>query len=308
MGTFAVYCDAQDYLANASANIETASLLGGNTVLSAGAGQGALSLPVSSTTGFPASGTFTAYLLDGLNSERITATVSGGNLSVAAGTAAAHAAGVNVSSAGASGCLADAIIRASRAMENYCRQGPDGGADRALYAVARTERTMGPSLRCAFDPDYTLKLRPWRWPVQSLSAASVQYGADAPLGLNISYAALLTDGKVIAIPFVALNPPPALIAIIGARGLGFIATWTYIAGPCTTDALSSVPDDLRQACYLLVADILAQRQNPYGLSEQQQGKLHRLHRLRGDRWTTMLHERARELLEPYAQPGWLAAP
>ncbi len=300
MATFAVYCDVPDFLANSSANVETASLVGGNTVLSSAVTAGATTLPVTSVTGFPATGTFVAYVLDGLNSERVIASVSGGALNVAAGVVSAHAAGVSVSSAGIAGCLADTIVRASRAMENYCRQGPDGGADRTLYAVSRTEVAHGPSLRVAFDVDYTLVIHPWRWPIQSLSSVSVQFGADQAIQLATTPLFIPTEQRYVEIPYQSVNPSPVTYTLQGRRGEGFVATWTYVAGPCLTASLASVPDDLRMACYLLVADILAQRQNPYGLSEVQQGKLHRTMRLRGDEWTSLLRQRAYELLAPYA--------
>ena len=65
-------------------------------------------------------------------------------------------------------------------------------------------------------------------------------------------------------------------------------------------ALAGVPDDMRMACHLLVADILSQRQNPYGVSEASQGKVHRIHRHRSDAWTSLFREHAYELLAPYA--------
>ncbi len=307
MGTFAVYADVPGFLANGNANVETASLVGGNATLTSAVVQGATTLPLSSTAGFPGSGTFAAYVLDGLNSEIVTASVSGGSLAVAAGTAAAHGAGVSVSSAGTAGCLADVIARASRAIENYCRQGTDGSTDRSLYAISRTEKSFGPSLRAAWDTDYALVIKPWRWPIQSVSAVTLQYGTDAAIGLNLANLALPADGKTMEIPYLTVLPAPTLVSVLGRRGQSFIATWTYVAGPCVTASLASVPDDLRMACYLLVADVLSQRQNPYGLSDFQQGKLRRTPRNRGDAWTSMFRERVYELLDQYAQQGWLAA-
>jgi hypothetical protein len=299
LATFAVYCDVPDFLANGAANVETASLVGGNTVLSGAVTAGATTLPVTSVAGFPATGTFVAYILDGLNSERVIASVSGSALNIAAGIVVAHAAGISVSSAGTGGCLADAIIRASRSVENYCRQGPDGGADRTLYAVSRTEVATGPSLRVTFDVDYTLVIHPWRWPIQSLSSVSVQFGADQAIQLAMAPLFIPTEQRYVEIPYQTANPSPVTYTIQGRRGDSFVATWTYVAGACLTASLTSVPDDLRTACYLLVADILAQRQNPYGLSEVQQGKLHRVMRLRGDEWTSLFRQRAYELLVPY---------
>ncbi len=312
MGTFAVYGDVSDFLANGGANVETASLTGGNTTLSAAIAAGATTLPIASTAGFPVSGSFTLYLLDGMLSERVSASISGGALLAPGGVASAHAAGISLSSAGTGGCLADVLIRASRAIENYCRQGPAGGADRMLYAISRSETATGPSLRCAIDPDWQLIIRPWRWPIQTLSAATLQWGSTSgdALALAASAAIITTAARRVVVPLAqAISATPATLGGCAlSRGASFSANWTYTAGPCLGPTLADVPDDLRQACYLLAADILTQRQNPYGLSESQQGKLRRSWRMRGDRWTTMLRERAFALLAPYAEDGWLEWP
>src|SRR5512143_2068942 len=120
---------------------ETATLLGLNTTTGGGATQaaGVTSLVVSSSTGWAAG---SCWILDGPYSQIVTVTGSADSthLTLAGtGTAYAHAAGVSVSQAGASGCLAATILRACGIIENYCQQGSMGG-DRSLYAVARTER------------------------------------------------------------------------------------------------------------------------------------------------------------------------
>ncbi len=305
MGTFAVYCDAQDWLLNSTANIETASLVGGNTTTSGAVSAGATSVPLASASGFPASGTFLAWILDGLSSEKVAGTISGSNLSVPGGVQAGHGAGVNVLSAGVAGNLGDVIARASRAIDNYCRQGPDGAAERTLYALSRTERASGPSMRCSFDPGYTFVIHPWHWPIQSVSNVSVQYSVDPAISLAIGNVAITNDGKRIEVPYATLNPSNVLNNVVGYRGQGMTANWTYVAGPCGPGALSGVPDDIRAAMHLFIADILTQRQNPYGLSDVQQGKVHRTFRNRGDDWTSMFRERIYELLEQYAQQGWV---
>ena len=300
MATFSVYSDVPDFLANGAANVETASLVGGSAPLSTSVAAGATTLPLTGVIGFPPSGTFTAYLLDGANSERVLASVSGGSLVVGAGTAAAHAAGITVCSAGSAGCLADAIIRASRAIEGYCKQGPDGGVDRSLFASLRTEIAHGPSTRAHFDTNYALVISPWRWPVLSLSTVMVQFGADGPINLATTPIFIPTEGRWIIVPYASVAPSPVLYSIQGRRGDGFVATWSYVGGPCVGSALAGVPDDMRMACHLLVADILSQRQNPYGVSEASQGKVHRIHRHRSDTWTSLFREHAYELLAPYA--------
>lgn len=298
MATFTTYTDVPDFLQNATAHIETATLVGGNTVLTSAVTAGATSLPVQSVSGFPSSGTATVWLFDGAASERVTASVIGGALSVPAGVVATHASGIAVVSAGSAGCLADVIVRASRDIESHCRQGQDGGTDRSLFAITRTEVLRGPSVRAAWDSDGTLVLRPWHFPVGMVTAVQVRFGSNAPVSVALA-APVLTDGRLIELPLQQNLPLPNDGGdIIALRQSWFTATVTYTAGPCVGGA---VPDDIRQACHLLVADILAERRNPEGAAEVQLGKARYAFRLRGDGWTSALREHAYELLQPYAE-------
>jgi hypothetical protein len=302
MGTFATYLDLPDFLVNGTANVETATLVGGNTTLSGSVAAGAGALPLTSPAGFPGSGLFTAWVLDGLNSEKVLGSLSGSTITLVGGTVAAHAAGVTVCSAGTGGCLADVIARASRAVENYCRQGPDGSADRSLYAVSRVENLRGPSLRASWDTQNTLVLWPRRWPIQSVTSVSIQYGTLAPVLLNMGMP-LISDGlRSIEIPYqdVATITPITFVNQSGLRSQWFVVALTYVAGACGSGAFAGVPDDIREACVLLACDLLAQRSNPLGLSEVKQGKVDRTFRNRGDQWTSMFRERAYELLDQYA--------
>ena len=155
MAIFPVYTDVADFLANASAAIETNSLVGGNATLHAATAAGSTSLvvdPVSSA--YPVSGFSTgqAWIFDGMQSEIVTITnVNTGTatLTLATGTQVAHDAGVNISSAGTSGCLARAIVDAGRKAEAYCRQGPPassgipGSAATALSVAVAAGATSG---------------------------------------------------------------------------------------------------------------------------------------------------------------------
>jgi hypothetical protein len=302
MATFAVYQDVPDFLANGTANIETASLLGGNTTLSGATLLGATSLPLVSSSGFPSTGTFTAWLLDGLLSEKVTASISGSNLLVASGTVAAHAAGVSVSSAGTGGCLADVLVRAARMIDNYCRQGPDGTTERTLYALSRTELLRGPSLRASWDTNQILCLWPCRWPIQSVTSVSMQYGTLAPVLLNIGSPVVPVNQRTIEIPYqdIATLTPLSFVNQNYLRSQWFVATLVYTAGACGAGVLAGVPDDIRQASIYLACDILAQRMNPFGLTDTIQGKVKRTFRLRADAWTSVFREHAYDLLDQYA--------
>ncbi|MGE5335290.1 MAG: hypothetical protein ACM3N4_11360, partial [Nitrososphaerota archaeon] len=146
------YLDVPGYL-RAAANQETASLLGLNTTLGGATtlAAGAVSLPVTASAGWAAG---PLWLLDGPYSEvvQVTGSADSTHLTLAApGTLWPHAPGVSASQAGASGSLAEAILRASAWMEGYCQQGTS--PDRSLYAISRTEQWGMPGTRAWIDRD-----------------------------------------------------------------------------------------------------------------------------------------------------------
>ncbi len=134
MATFPVYADVVDFLESSDAAIETNSLIGGNATLHVAYPAGSTVLVVDAVStaaqtyalsGFVAG---QAWILDGLLSEVVTISTNSptGTLNLASGTQVAHAAGVNIVSAGTAGNLARALVDASRRVETYCRQGPAG--------------------------------------------------------------------------------------------------------------------------------------------------------------------------------------
>jgi hypothetical protein len=308
MAVFSAYLDISDYVANATASIETASTLAGNTTLSALAALGATSLQVGSTAGFASSGTFTAWILDGANSERVVASVTDAtHLAVPAGTAAQHASGVSVSSAGALGCLADSIARASAWIESHCRMGPDGG-DGGLWQKSRTETYSGPSMRAAIDVDQTLLLRPYFWPVASVASMSIRFLDGVATALSLTNLTLPDGARTIALPYAQLlntAPPAAPWYGVGfPRERDFWLTLTYTAGPIPGTSLSGVPFDIRQACMLKVSDLLARRLNPLGASHWRRGDVSYGFGGRGAQNLQSIHEiEACALLEQYTSKG-----
>lgn len=215
MPLFSTYSDLPDFLANSSPSQDTASLVGGNTTLSVGCAQGATSLTVGSVANFASSGSFPAFILDGASSEVVTASVSGASLSVPAGTLAAHGAGASVSSAGTAGCLADLIATASAMVETKCKQGA-AGLDRSLWQQSRVEKLSGPTLRAAFDVDHSLVLRPFHFPVASVTSISVQMGAAISANLDTTYLFIPDGAKTLVIPWAqVLGTPPLGVSWIG---------------------------------------------------------------------------------------------
>ena len=264
--SLSAYLDVGDYL-RAATNQETASLLGLNTTLAAGVVAGALTLSVTSSVGWAAG---PVWLLDGPWAERaqVTGAPDGATLSLAApGAAFAHGTGVSVSQAGTAGALAETILRASGWIENYCRQGAPG--DRALFALPRTERWRLPGPRAWLEPDGALAVRVGHFPVQAVTALSVETSPGAALALDVTQIELASDGRLIELPPAALSPGGALYPPPGLSrgGRGWLSV-AYTGGPVTPDA---TPYDLRQACVWVVSDLLAQRRNPTGAASVRMG-------------------------------------
>ena len=262
---YSAYLAIGDFL-RAATNQETASLLGLNTALASSVTAGATTLPVASSVGWAAG---PAWLLDGPWSEmaQVVGAPDGATLTLAApGLAQAHSADVSLSQAGVSGALAETILRASAWIENYCRQGTPG--DRSLYALPRVERWGLPGPRAWLEPDGALALRPGRFPIQAVTALSIESSPGAALALDVTQIELPSGGRLIEVPASALTgvglsgaaPWPSGLASVARGGRGWLSL-SYSGGPATPGA---PPYDLRQACIWVVSELLAQRRNPSG--------------------------------------------
>jgi hypothetical protein len=299
---FSAYLDVPGYLRSA-ANQETASLLGLSTTTAGGSqAAGTTTLAVTSSSGWVAG---PAWMLDGPNGEvvQVTAAPDGTHLTLAApGTSLAHAGGVSVSQAGAAGALAELILRASAWMENYCRQGTSGG-DRSLYAFSRTERWTMPSTRAHLDRDGVLVVRPGHFPIQSVSALSVELGQGQSLAFDISQLELPSDGRLVELPYLlAASPSVGQQLLLETRGLSRArrqwAVLTYVGG----FNANVVPYEVQQACAWVVSDLLGYRQNPAGAAEVRLGKKEVVARLRGDlSGDSILLLQAKAALEAYKE-------
>lgn len=260
------YLDIGDYL-RAATNQETASLLGLNTTLTGGVAAAALTLPVASSVGWAAG---PVWLLDGPWAEvaQVTGAPDGVTLALAApGIVQAHSAGVSVSQAGPAGALAETLLRASAWVENYCRQGTPG--DRSLFALPRVERWGLPGPRAWLEPDGSLVARPGRFPVQAVTALSVETSPGAALALDVAHIELASDGRLIEVPAAALSGGGATSPALGLmRGVRAWLSLSYTGGPATPGA---APYDLRQACIWVASDLLGQRRNPTGAAVVRMG-------------------------------------
>lgn len=296
------YVDVSTYL-RAATNQETASLLGLNTTVGgmSAAPAGTTSLPVASSTGWAAG---PLWLLDGSYSEvvQVTAAPDGTHLTLAApGTQLAHAPGVSASQAGASGALAEILLRASGWIEGYCQQGASAG-DRSLYAVSRFERWGMPSARAWLDRDGVLALRPGHFPIQSVTALAVELGQGNTLSFDVSQIELPSGGRLIEAPYLLLagTPTPGQQLVLETYGLSRAhrqwVTVTYTGGVMS----GAVPYDLQQVAIWVASDLLAQRRNPAGAAIVRQGKFELQARLRGDATDdSILLRHAKDALEPY---------
>ncbi|HEX5156482.1 MAG TPA: hypothetical protein VFW17_04635 [Ktedonobacterales bacterium] len=285
------YLDVPGYL-RAATNQETASLLGLNTTLGGATilAAGAVSLPVAASAGWVAG---PIWLLDGPWSEvaQVTGLADSTHLTLAApGTIWPHAPGISVSQAGAAGSLAETILRASAWMEGYCQQGTAG--DRSLYALSRTEQWGMPGSRAWIDRDVIAVVRPGHFPVQSVSALTLDQGEAGAFALDVAQVRLPSDGRLIEVPLLSGIDP--LLAL--SRSLRTWISVSYVGGV----TLGAQPYDLAQACVWITSELLAERRNPSGAARIRQGRFELQARPWGDRSgdSTLLLQ-AKAALEPY---------
>ncbi|HEU5349826.1 MAG TPA: hypothetical protein VFU63_14545, partial [Ktedonobacterales bacterium] len=251
---------------------------------------GAVSLPVASSSGWAAG---SLWLLDGPWSEvvQVTGSTDSTHLTLAdPGTLWPHMPGISASQAGAAGSLADAILRASAWIEGYCQQGT--APDRSLYALSRMEQWDMPGTRAWLDRDGVAVMRLGHFPVQSVSALTLDQGECGSFALDVAQVRLPSDGRLIEIPLrTGVDPLLAL-----SRSRRAWVSVTYMGGVMP----GALPYDLAQACIWMTSELLAERRNPSGAALIRQGKFEMQARPWGDRSgdTTLLLQ-AKAALEPY---------
>lgn len=299
------YIDVPRYL-RVPSGVQTAVLVALNTTTGGGSqAAGTTSLVVAASAGWSAG---PAWILDGPISEVVTITGSadGTHVTLAApGTTFAHAAGASISQAGTGGCLAETILDASSWMEGYCQQGASG-SDRSLFAVSRTERWAMPTMRAHIDRDSTLVVMPGHFPVQSLSALTVELGQGQTISLDTTQLELQSTGRLIEVPYLLIGGVSVgqqlMLEIKGlSRSVRQWAVVTYVGGINA----GQVPYDVQRACVWIVNDMLSLIANPSLAADVQLGKRHLIQRQRGDSvGDTDLRQAARDALEPYRAEGW----
>jgi hypothetical protein len=261
------FSDVPAYL-RAPTGQEAASLLGLNTTIGGGSrvSAGTLSLPVVASAGWA---TGPLWLLDGPSSEmvQVAGAPDATHLTLAApGTALAHPPGVSASQAGAGGSLAEAILRASAWIENYCQQRTP--SDRSLFAASRTERWGMPGRRALLDVDGTLAVRPGHFPVQSVASLAILLPSRAIQSVDVSLAQITGEGRLVEAPllFVGGAQPTLMPTAISRAGRQWVIL-TYAGG----FAAGAIPYDVQQAYVWMVSELLSARRNPSGAATVRQG-------------------------------------
>jgi hypothetical protein len=186
--------------------------------------------------------------------------------------------------------LAETILRASAWLEGYCQQGTT--ADRSLYALSRTEQWGMPGARAWIDRDVIAVVRPGHFPVQSVSALTLDQGEVGSFALDVAQVRLPADGRLIEVPLLAGVDP--LLTLSRSRRAWISVTYS---GGVPPDAPLY---DLAQACIWITSELLAERRNPSGAARVRQGKFELQARPWGDRSgdSTLLLQ-AKAALEPY---------
>jgi hypothetical protein len=297
------YTDPFAYLRAATGH-DTSTVIANLTRIASNASIGATSISLQAATTTALNQYDQVYIFDGSASEIVTMTPSttgspATSLTVSA-TQYAHSAGTPICSdgtGGIAGSLASMIFTASSQIEEYCRQP-------LLQATYSNEQLPLRTMRAAVTRDYTLMIRPKRFPVTAVSAASLILRGQTTITLDTSQVDIDADAQLVNFLQIQSSSggnggntlyatwPIALPATPGYAKLSYTAGYVY----------STLPPDVRQACIWLVSDLLSDRRNPTGAAELRLGDMQLVTRLRGDTTgRSVLTIRAYDYLEPYRQ-------
>jgi hypothetical protein len=294
------YTDPYAYLRAATGH-DTSTVIANLTRIASTASIGATSITLQAATTTALGEYDQVYIFDGSNSEIVTmtpATTNAGATSLTVSpTQYAHNAGVAICTDGTMGSLAAMIFTASSQIEEYCRQP-------LLQASYGDEKLPLRSMRAAVTRDYTLMIRPKRFPVTAISAASLILRGPATIALDVSQADIDADAQLVTFLQIQTSSgsndgntffatrPVALPMTPGYAQLSYTAGYAYAA----------LPTEIRQACIWFVSDLLSDRRNPTGAAELRLGDINMVTRWRGDTTDrSTLAMRAYEMLDPYRQ-------
>lgn len=296
------YTDPYAYLRAATGH-DTSTVIANLTRIASNASQGATTIALQAATTTSLSQYDQVYIFDGNNSEIVTmtptTTATGATSLTVSATQYAHAAGTPIctdGTGGLTGSLAAMIFTASSQIEEYCRQ--------PLLTASYSNETLPlRSMRAAVSRDYTLMLRPRRFPVTAVSVVSLVLPGQTTINLDVSQANVDADAQLVQ--FLSIQSsggtggntfftsrPMALPTTPGYAKISYTAGYPY----------ASLPLEIRQACLWITSDLLSDRRNPTGAAELRLGDMSLTTRLRGDNTgRSVLVIRAYEALEPYRQ-------
>ncbi len=278
--------------------LELGSLIGNVVRLLAAASIGATSLSVTPVTTVALNSNDHITIFDGSSSEVvIVATpVTPGSSSItiqAPGLVYAHAQYTVLCSDGVMGSLADQIVAASAALENYLQQ--------AIFQATYTETLRMPSYRASIDNQSMLVFRPRHFPVSTETGITIKQNNATPVSYDSTQALVDASQQVVCVPWLVAGSGGggstySLLPAI-SRTTNLFLTITYTAGY----PAASMPGDVREACVLLTSDILAKRLNPLGAADISSGDRRVVAALRGDfSGESLWAKRAYKMLDTYA--------
>jgi hypothetical protein len=293
------YTDPYAYLRAASGH-DTSTIIANLTHIgSGGVLSGGTSIPLQTATTTALQAYDSIYIFDGASSEVVTmtptSTSSGATSLTVSPTQYAHSAGVVICTDGLIGSLASMIFTASSQIEEYCRQP-------LLQATYSNEKLPLRTMRAAVTRDATLMLRPKRFPVQSVSAATLNLIGQATVSLNTANANIDADAQLVQ--FMPMSSSGGTMTAWGifaaparATTPGYVLL-SYTAGY----AYAALPLEIRQACIWMTSDLLSDRRNPTGASVLTLGDMTMITPLRNDKaGRSLLIARAENALTPYMQ-------
>lgn len=298
------YTDPYQYLRAATGH-DASTVMANLTRISSNVSQGATSISLQAATTTALNQYDQVYIFDGAASEIVTMTPTTTNagatsLTVSA-TQYAHNAGTPIctdGTGGLAGSLASMIFTASAQIEEYCRQP-------LLQATYSNETLPLRSMRAAVTRDYTLMLRPKRFPVTAVSAASLVLRGPTTIALDVSQASIDADAQLVNLLQIQSSSS-------GSNGGNTLFATRPIALPVTPGyaklsytagyASNSLPSEIRQSAIWMTSDLLSDRRNPTGAAEIRLGDMSLTTRLRGETsGRSVLMMRAEKALTPYVQ-------
>ena len=297
MNTYLSWFDWQ----KTTTGLEFASLIGNTGWVDANASLGSTSITVYPATTVQINKYDTISIFDGSSSEIVTATAQvsiGATSSPTTATAYAHSVGTPYCTDGVSGSLADQIFKASTYLETICRQ--------TLFLTTYTDEKLAmPTMRGSIDNHYALHFRPRHWPVQTISALSIDQIPNFSISYDPTQVIIDSDKQICTmpnmqpLPTIGSGQAPYPIWNVQSRYAEAQLVITYQAG------FAVIPPDVIEAAVLLTSDTLAKRLNPYGAPEVKSGQRQIVANIKSEvSGQSLLFKRAKMILDNYTMQSF----